>query len=923
MPLHASDRTATSAARRRVLHLLAAASLLLPALSHGQNMRYPWEEYDKLIQRHTDLTAMDSGLFGDSVDLYTGSPGFSATDFSLPGTGIPIAVSRSMAPGNRADYRYDDLPMADWNLELPRLSGVFMAATGWASACSNNGVGQPPVVNVNGNFYRASNYWAGNRMVIPGRGSQDMLVAEANNVQRPTVGGPYPWLTADFTWFSCTASRKNAGGEGFVAHTPDGLRYTFDWQAGFFEPSIAAANLINPANASRIRSELYVTRVEDRFGNWVNYQYSNAANAPVRLNAITASDGRQVSFSYNARGHVQQISNGSQTWNYRYSYPDNFTGTLVGVDLPDGSSWSIDAYAITHLYFQYERSTGAGDIIRTCGYPGLMVNEPGGTARFVHPSGAVGEFTVGYSLRGRSNVPMVCNNYSTPYNDPNDDVALYPLAYHGVVMRQKRLSGPGVDTAEWNYSYGGNISFAPGTGPVCTSGDCSLPRCLDDSCAGTAVAVITGPEGSWTRHTYGNSYRYNEGKLLKVEEGSNAQNVLQTTTQSYLWPLAGSQFAQRLGATQQSRTAGYTSEYLRPTVQTVVTRDGATFSSSSTALDGMARPLTTVASSSLGFTRTENINYYDQLGHWLLGQNASRYNIQAGVETARTVYEPNSGLPIEQYAFGELQMRLSYHGDGQVESVTDGNGNITLASDWRRGIPQVIGYADGYAEVAAVDNLGRVTSTTDENGFTSTYAYDAMGRLAQRTYPANDSVAWNAVGRIFEKVGGAEYGLESGHWRLIETEGNRRRTLYFDAFWRPVVEESYDIANPAQTLSLVARRFDRLGRKVFESYPTRSMSDFRASMPGSYTGYDALGRVTSVGVDSEHGRLNTTTAYLSGLRRQTTNPRGYATVESFQAWDQPGYDLPVRVDAPEGVSTQIVRDVFGKPLEISRSGPDR
>ncbi|REN20805.1 hypothetical protein DSI41_03190, partial [Mycobacterium tuberculosis] len=73
----------------------------------------------------------------------------------------------------------------------------------------------------------------------------------------------------------------------------------------FYEPRVAAGNLINPANANRIRSELYATRVEDRFGNWVSYRYSNAANAPVRLEAITASDGRQISFSYNARGHVQ------------------------------------------------------------------------------------------------------------------------------------------------------------------------------------------------------------------------------------------------------------------------------------------------------------------------------------------------------------------------------------------------------------------------------------------------------------------------------------------------------------------------------------------------------------------------------------------------------------------------------------------
>jgi len=104
--------------------VLMVIALLCPVVVQAQSLRYPWEEYDKLIQRQTDLTAADATLFGDSLDMYTGALGFSATDMSIPGAGLPIAVSRSMSIGNRSDYRFDDLPMADWNLELPRLSGV-------------------------------------------------------------------------------------------------------------------------------------------------------------------------------------------------------------------------------------------------------------------------------------------------------------------------------------------------------------------------------------------------------------------------------------------------------------------------------------------------------------------------------------------------------------------------------------------------------------------------------------------------------------------------------------------------------------------------------------------------------------------------------------------------------------------------------
>jgi len=569
----------------------------VPALAAAQGMRYPWEEYDKLIKRHTEVSAMSSGVFGESLDFYTGGIGFSVTDISLPGNGLPINVSRSLSVANRADYRFDDLPMADWNMDLPRLSGTFLATTGWASPCNHQGFGGPPVVTVGGRRFSHTDYWQGNRMVLPGQGSQEMMIAESNNLPRPSQNAPYPWLTQDFTWFSCLASRINEVGDAFVGHLPDGTRYTFNWVAAFNEPDLASPSQVSVVTVARRRVELYATRVEDRFGNWLAYRYSNSPTSPIRLEEITSGDGRVVRFTYNARGHVESISTGARTWRYRYAYPDQYRGSLVAVELPDGSSWAIDASAASHIEFQYERSTGTGDILRSCGYPGLLVNEPGAIARFVHPSGAVGEFTVGYGLRGRSNVPMVCNGYTRPYNDPNDDVARYPLAYHGVVLRKKRISGPGVNPAEWNYSYGGSISFAEGTGPVCTSGDCSLPRCLEDACSGTSITTVAGPGNTWERHTYGNSYRYNEGKLLKVEQGRSPDSILQTTVYQYLWPLPGTQFATRLGNTQQPRSAGYTAEYLRPLVSTRIVRNGVLHSSSNTAFDGFGRPLSTVSES--------------------------------------------------------------------------------------------------------------------------------------------------------------------------------------------------------------------------------------------------------------------------------------------------------------------------------------
>jgi RHS repeat-associated protein len=85
------------------------------------------------------------------------------------------------------------------------------------------------------------------------------------------------------------------------------------------------------------------------------------------------------------------------------------------------------------------------------------------------------------------------------------------------------------------------------------------------------------------------------------------------------------------------------------------------------------------------------------------------------------------------------------------------------------------------------------------------------------------------------------------------------------------------------------------------------------------TFYDALDRTTRVEQDSEHGILATTTEYLSSLQLRTTNPRGLQTTTSFMAWDQPGYDLPILSQQPEGKTIQISRHPqFGWPLSLTQ-----
>lgn len=911
-------------------YALWLALAALPAHAQDPAGKLPWDEYDKLIKAKGVITAHGPTLFGDEVSLYNGGLSFSATDVSMTGNGsLPLALTRSYAVVNRKG-KVANQPFADWELGTPHLSGVF--APNWPEKrCSVSSAfeARPPNVMIGETVFKPEDYWQGYQASMSGGG--EMLLAD-QATPRPTSGGPYRWLTPGLTYFSCLPTIKNGAGEGFLAITADGTRYWFDSMAQYEEEPLIGQTTDGmkgvkyPVYLSRRKNVLYATRVEDRFGNWVTYKYENQWSAPARLTRIESSDERVIVLGHNTRGHITSASDGTRTWSYEYSYAEPLYPTLTAVVLPDRSRWNIDFAAFTKAEINYQEPGADGGIVRDCSFPGFKTAETkaGATGTITHPSGAVGTFFVTAKRRGRSNVPQVCGNFQSPVNDPNDDVAYYPVSYDSLSLITKQVSGPGLDPMTWQYAYESPYWFAEGTGPVCATGDCGAPRCLSDDCAGTARTAVSGPGGAWTRHTFGTSYRYNEGKLLKVEHGTGPEAILRAETSAYVLGTSGQAFKTPIGTSPQPRGDGFTSEQPRPQHSKTTLQDGVTFRwqvDSTCAygycFDEYVRPTRITRSSSLGFTSTETTAYHNDLVLWVLGQVRSVTNDNTGLEVSRTDYGYKA-LPWKTYSFGKLQQTISYYMaagvDGLVQTVTDGNNNGTTASDWYRGIPRLIRHPDLTTEFAMVNPDGTVQSTTDENGATTSYRYDVMGRLSEVSYPAGDSVAWNGTLQSFRPSAVSAHGLPAGHWQQAISTGNARKITYYDALWRPVVEHEFDAADAAATGRFKRFAYDEGGRVEFASYPGTSSN----LTTGVWTEYDVLGRPTSVTQDSEQGLLSTRTRYLPGFLRETTNARLQVTTEHFQVFDQPSYDRPVRIDAPEGTRTTIDRDVFGKPASMTR-----
>src|SRR5687767_10300776 len=88
----------------------------------------------------------------------------------------------------------------------------------------------------------------------------------------------------------------------------------------------------------------------------------------------------------------------------------------------------------------------------------------------------------------------------------------------------------------------------------------------------------------------------------------------------------------------------------------------------------------TASAQNSSYTRTDIIDYEDNLSLWILGQVKSSTNVDTGLVESRTDFDPATALPLRIYAFGKLQQVLTYdttslEGTGQrgtLKTVSDG-----------------------------------------------------------------------------------------------------------------------------------------------------------------------------------------------------------------------------------------------------------
>lgn len=301
----------------------------------------PYQEYNKLVKSAEMVAPLKADLFGDNVSLYNGAAEFTVFDIDLAGNNsLPVKLGRTY----RAEIHNEAESLSGfgvWDIEVPHMHAVFgsggwnVSGNGATNRCSNIFYPKDDTP-----FY-THEIWSGTKVHIPGRGDQSVLWLGDTGNQSPNDGTTYYWGTRDQLRFRCT-SMLNYGGEGFIAVDSEGTQYFFNYMiqrnGGLLTK---ASSAWGSANLARSRYYIVATRVQDRHGNYVDYEYSGD-----QLSRIVSSDGRIISLTYSDGVIVKTQANGRE-WRYEYapgSASSRFWRPLTRVTRPDLSEWKYDGF---------------------------------------------------------------------------------------------------------------------------------------------------------------------------------------------------------------------------------------------------------------------------------------------------------------------------------------------------------------------------------------------------------------------------------------------------------------------------------------------------------------------------------------------------------------------------------------------------
>jgi len=228
----------------------------------------------------------------------------------------------------------------------------------------------------------------------------------------------------------------------------------------------------------------------------------------------------------------------------------------------------------------------------------------------------------------------------------------------------------------------------------------------------------------------------------------------------------------------------------------------------------------------------------------------------------------------------------AYTNEGDIETVTDANANVTTFSNYHRGSPQTVSRPEGVTEFQVVNDDGTLYSSTNGRGYTTLFSWDDLNRLTGINFPVNADVS-------------ISYDNDSA----VLTRGAYKETQSFDGFWRSLGIKREDTSTTASIE--VTKERDEVGNVTFESYPN--------STQGKNMAYDALRRTTSITFPDQTSR---TFSYPNGAVVLEVDENGQQTEKLFVSHGSMDDAWLTSIYSPESIGTLIYRDGLGQVYRV-------
>lgn len=912
-------------AKASLVLIVVGTGLIANAQGAGDPQFEPVIEWDKTHESFERLTSYGNDLLGDNIDQHTGSLSFTHTDISIPGNSdLPVTLSRSLTPGF---FFHGDVnaELGDWHLNVPRMHVVTTnedpngnTADWVGNRCSDPSSTFAPWVHASnlGSLVYPRDYSYGLQLDAPGAGSQQVMNL-STRLDVPPMPFPSAAKFATVNGWYLVCGSANDGGEGFVAHAPNGDVYRFDRYVQHKHRSMGhvyhhGGNAGMSRQTPRVRAMLMATEVTDKHGNWVRYDYDSAG----KLIKIHANDGRKIDITYNGSGLLETarvtdaVSANVRTWSYSYQtgtisnpFVDGQFSKLVlhEVIQPDGQKWDFD---LAHGMFKRPAA-------------GVMCSAGEHTVSLTHPYGVTGTFVV-KETRHRNGwaewevqSPLCQGGRVNNYTPTPEDLG--HLTADTMAVQSKTISGPGIDTAQWTFTYEQDIEVERYPAGHEFEGH----PIADSESDPTNWTKVVGPTGIETTNYHywgqrlapGTDSRF-AGKLARTETRTAGSSLVQAVENEYIamGSSGGSYIPIDYPFGGGGTVLALSDSYAIRVSQKVITRGTDTYTTSNSYNDDQANPNyswgyptrvdTTSSTAPDGRSRTAETSYKHNTSPWILGM--PEVVTRNGKEFNRYEYFANGDVQ-EVKKFGTTQFTYTYSSDGTLDSLTDAVGQITSFANHKRGIPQNITLRDSNTITRVVDDNGWVRSESDPRLNTFGYDYNGVGWLTEIDRPSN----WADTSISYSS-------LSTGVTQTV-ARGDLQETVSYDSLLRPMLEQKQDLSGEAAPI-YSRMTYDQLNRETFMSFPSAASDPTN----GIETDYDALNRTVATRRMADGSTLSETVVdYLDGNRIQVTDPRSNIVTTTFESYGVPQDDpdaqdaLPTLVVPPIGARAEMDYDIYG------------